>query len=103
MPRKRLPGSSPRRPSILIDRPALEAFHADLVTKQREQLQRMQGCVPESLRVLTHETGREPEPGVLHPEARTHTLRGVEKVEAPEVRVMTWVSEDEEKGTPETE
>ncbi len=29
--------------------------------------------------------------------------RVMEKVEAPEVRVMTWVTEDEEKGAPETE
>jgi rubrerythrin len=29
--------------------------------------------------------------------------RVMEKAEAPEVRVMTWVSEDDEKGPPETE
>lgn len=69
---------------ILIDRPALEAFHADLARKQVEKLEGMQPYVPETLKPLTHETSREPVEGVLHPEARTHTLRGVEKVEAPD-------------------
>lgn len=69
---------------ILIDRPALETFHLDLAAKQLGRLEAMQPLVPEALRPLTHETGREPEAGVLHPEARTHTLRGVEKVEAPD-------------------
>ena len=69
---------------ILIDRPALEAFHQDLAGKQVTKLQEMQRYVPEELRPLTLETGREPEEGVLHPDARTHTLRGIEKKEAPD-------------------
>ena len=69
---------------ILIDRPALLAFHEDLATKQVAKLEGMQPYVPEALRPLTHETAREPDPTHLHPEARTHTLRGVEKVDAPD-------------------
>lgn len=60
---------------ILIDRPALQTFHEDLATKQRRLLHEMQGTVPEALRVLSHETAREPEAGVLHPAARTTNLR----------------------------
>ncbi len=60
---------------ILIDKPALEAFHEDLAVKQRRLLHQIQGCVPDSLRPLTHETSREPEAGILHPDARTTNLR----------------------------
>lgn len=69
---------------ILIDRPALETFHQDLAGKQLERLEAMQGLVPDYLRPLTHETSRAPEEGVLHPDARTHTLRGDPKQEAPD-------------------
>ena len=69
---------------ILIDRPALQAFHEDLAIKQLTKLEEMQQYVPETLRPLTHETSREPDPTHLHPEARTHTLRGIEKVDAPD-------------------
>lgn len=69
---------------ILIDRPALQAFHDDLATKQTTKLQEMQGYVPEVLRPLTHETSREPDPQVKHPDSRTHTLRGVLKADAPD-------------------
>lgn len=69
---------------ILVDRPALQTFHDDLAVKQVAKLEEMQQYVPESLRPLTHETSRPPDPTHLHPEARTHTLRGEEKVDAPD-------------------
>lgn len=69
---------------ILIDRPELGKFHEDLAAKQLTKLVEMQQHVPEPLRPLTHETKATPEEGILHPEARTHTLRGVEKKDAPD-------------------
>lgn len=60
---------------ILIDKPELEKFHADLVVKQTRLLHEIQVCVPDDLRPLTGETKREPEEGVLHPAARTTNLR----------------------------
>ena len=69
---------------ILIDQPALQTFHEDLEAKQRRLLHEIQGCVPDSVRPLTGETAKEPVPGVLHTMARTHTLRGVPKVDAPD-------------------
>lgn len=69
---------------VLIDQPALLDFHADLAAKQLEKLEAMQAHVPQSLRPLTHETSREPDPTHLHPEARTTTLRGVPKKDQPD-------------------
>lgn len=69
---------------ILIDRPALQAFHDDLAVKIRRELHEIQGVVPDRLRPLTHETQEPPVPGVLHPEARTHTLKGVVKKDQPD-------------------
>lgn len=69
---------------ILIDSPALDEFHKDLETKQRRLLHEIQGCVPDAVRALTHETKSAPDDGQLHPEARTHTLKGVPKVDAPD-------------------
>lgn len=60
---------------ILIDRPALEAFHADLEVKQRRMMHQIQSCIPESLKPLTHEAVKAPDETVLHPQARTHNLR----------------------------
>lgn len=69
---------------ILIDRPALQNFHDDLAAKQVTKLEEMQAHVPEQLHPLTHETSRQPDPTHLHPDARTHTLKGVEKADAPD-------------------
>lgn len=69
---------------ILIDRPELARFHEDLAAKQLTKLTEMQQYVPESLRPLTHETGDAPVEGILHPEARTHTLKGLLKKDAPD-------------------
>lgn len=69
---------------LLIDRPELVQFHETLAGKQLERLQGMQTLIPEALRPLTHETHEPPGEGILHPNARTHTLRGVEKKEAPD-------------------
>ena len=69
---------------VLIDRPELERFHEDLAVKQRRLLHEIQACIPDELRPLTHETSKAPAAGVLHPEARTHTLRGILKKEAPD-------------------
>ena len=60
---------------ILIDQPALEVFHEDLAVKQRRLVHEIQGLVPEALRPLTNERKADPVEGVLHPAARTHTLR----------------------------
>ena len=64
---------------ILIDRPALEQFQHDLHVKQRRLLHEIQGCVPDDLRPLTHETRDPSGDGILHPMARTETLRGEPK------------------------
>jgi DNA polymerase len=69
---------------ILIDRPALQTFHEDLAAKQLEKLEAMQAHVPLELRPLTNETGTEPDPAVLHPMARTHTIRGELKKDQPD-------------------
>lgn len=69
---------------ILINRPELQTFHEDLAQKQVAKLEEMQPLVPEELRPLTHETQAPPEEGLLHPEARTHTLRGEEKKDPPD-------------------
>lgn len=60
---------------ILIDQPALAAFHRDLEVKQRRLIHEIQGCIPDDLRPLTGETSKPPEEGVLHPSSRTHALR----------------------------
>jgi uracil-DNA glycosylase family 4 len=60
---------------ILIDQPALTAFHDDLATKQRGYLHKIQSCVPDALRPLTGETKSAPTEGLLHPHARTTNLR----------------------------
>lgn len=69
---------------VLIDRPELDRFHLKLADTQQTKLLAMQPLIPDSLKPLTHETSREPAAEVLHPDARTHTLRGVEKVTAPD-------------------
>lgn len=60
---------------ILIDKPALDAFHHDLEVKQRRLAHAIQGHVPDDLRPLTHEAVKAPIEGVAHPQARTHNLR----------------------------
>lgn len=69
---------------ILIDKPELERFHEDLAVKQRRLLHEIQACVPDELRPLTGETGKAPDEGVLHPNARTHTLKGAPLKNAPD-------------------
>lgn len=69
---------------ILIDREELGRFHDDLAGKQLAKLEEMQQHVPAELRPLTLETGTEPDPQVLHPSARTHTLRGELKKDQPD-------------------
>ncbi len=69
---------------ILIDRAELQTFHDDLATKIRRELHAIQGCVPDGLFPLTHETQTPAGEGILHPEARTHTLKGIEKKDQPD-------------------